>query len=393
MAIAASATARPEGPVIRWLLDSDPSIRWQVQRDLVGAPAAVVAAERSRVAVEGWGARLLGLQQPDGNWGGGPWAPGSWASTMETLMLLRDLGLDPASPPARQAIARVREGSDWGPWHGHSPFFDGETEPCINGRVLACGAYFGEASDRLVDRLLGEQLPDGGWNCDAPPSSRSSFNTTVCVLEGLLEYQAATGVTGVVEEARRRGQEYLLERKLCRSLSSGHVIDRDRKSGCDWRAFAFPTRWHYDVLWGLDYLRRAGADPDVRAAEAVDRVAAKRRRSGRWPLDVRHAGRVHFSMERAGGRASRGSHSGRFGVPTGIRRRVDGLAHRSRALARCRWRGPRWALSFLAVRKPHREFAAPRSVPSLLASMVPPCISTSPAREGQADAQAAALAC
>jgi hypothetical protein len=288
---------RPKRAVIRWLLDSDPSIRWQVMRDLLGESDAVVAAERSRVAVEGWGARLLGLQQSDGNWGGGPWVLRSWASTMETLMELRDLGLDPTSRQAEKAIARVREGSDWGVHHGHSPFFDGETEPCINGRVLACGAYFGATSDRLVDRLLSEQLADGGWNCDAPPSRRSSFNSTICVLEGLLEYERTTGVSGAVGDARRRGQAYLLERKLLRSLSTGKVIERDRKGGCDWREFVFPPRWHYDVLWGLDYLRRAGVAPDECVADAVELVVAKRRPDGRWPRGNSHAGKVHFDIE------------------------------------------------------------------------------------------------
>jgi len=284
-------------PPIRWLLDSDPSIRWQVMRDLVRSPQAAVAAERSRVATEGWGARLLALQGSDGNWGGGPWVQRSWASTMETLMLLRELGLDPSSPQARSAIALVRERSNWGPYHGDAPFFEGETEPCINGRVLACGAYFGAASDRLVDRLLSEQLADGGWNCDAPPSTRSSFNSTICVLEGLLEYERASGAGGSVRKARLRGQEYLLERKLFRSRSTGTVIDRDRKSGLDWRDVSFPTRWHYDVLWGLDYLRRAEAAPDGRAAEAVSLVAAKKNPDGRWPLGTPHPGAVHFDME------------------------------------------------------------------------------------------------
>jgi hypothetical protein len=295
----------PDSAVIRWLLDSDPSVRWQVRRDLIGDPAEVVAAERSRVAAEGWGARLLSLQDGDGNWGGGAWVSRSWASTLETLMLLRELGLHPASPPARQAIARVREKSNWGPGFGHSPFFEGEVEPCINGRVLACGAYFGEASARLLDRLLGEQLEDGGWNCDAPPSRRSSFNSTICVLEGLLEYEAAKGPDPAVRQARLRGQEYLLERRLFRSRSTGNVIDRDRKGGRDWREFSFPARWHYDVLWGLDYLRKAGAAFDERASDAIELVAGKRGPDGRWALDHVHAGTVHFEMEGGAGTASR----------------------------------------------------------------------------------------
>src|SRR5688572_6881107 len=202
---------KPDAAVISWLLDSDLSIRWQVKRDLTREPAEVVAAERSRVAAEGWGARLLSLQEADGNWGGGAWVSRSWASTLETLMLLRELGVDPSSPQARKAIGLVREKSGWGPEFGDSPFFAGEVEPCINGRVLACGAYFGEASEPLRDRLLGEQLEDGGWNCDAPTSRRSSFNSTICVLEGLLEYERVKGADRAVMEARLRGQEYLLE--------------------------------------------------------------------------------------------------------------------------------------------------------------------------------------
>ncbi len=291
--------------LLPWLLDSDPAIRWQVRRDLMNEPEDVVAAERSRVAVAGWGAWLLDLQQPDGNWGGGPWVSKSWASTMETLMLLRELGLDPASPRARKAIDLVRERSDWGPYHGHSPFFEGEVEPCINGRVLACGAYFGATSDRLAERLLGEQLPDGGWNCDAPPSTRSSFNSTICVLEGLLEYEKAKGPSSAVTEARQRGQQYLLERRLFRSLSTGKVIEHDRRGGRDWRLFTFPMRWHYDILWGLDYLRRAGAAADERAAEAVELIAGQQRPDGRWPLGSPHAGAVHFDMEHGSERASR----------------------------------------------------------------------------------------
>jgi hypothetical protein len=296
----------PKKAVLRWLLDSDPSIRWQVMRDLTGEPEAIVAAERSRVAVEGWGARLLSLQGADGNWGGGTWIHQSWASTMETLMLLRELGLDPASSQARSAIERVREKSHWGPHHDDSPFFEGEVEPCINGRVLACGAYFGEASDRLVDRLLSEQLRDGGWNCDAPPSTRSSFNSTICVLEGLLEYEKSRGGTSSVRDARLRGQDYLLERRLFRSLSTGQIIDRDRKDPrCRWTRFSFPTRWHYDVLWGLDYLRRAGVRSDERTDDAIELVATKQHKNGRWPLDAPHAGAVHFEMEGRRGTASR----------------------------------------------------------------------------------------
>jgi hypothetical protein len=289
----------PRESVIQWLLDSDPSIRWQVMRDLMDEPDEVVARERTRVASEGWGARLLDLQAPDGHWGGGSFVPRSWACTMWTLQLLVDLGLDATSERSRRAIGVVRDKCDWGEEWGNSPYFEGEVEPCINGRVVAQGAYFGEASDRLVDRLLHEQIEDGGWNCYAPPSKRSSFHSTICVLEGLLAYEQAKGATTAVTDARRRGQEYLLERRMFRSLSTGAVIDPA------WMQFSFPTRWHYDVLRGLDYLRRAGVAPDERIAEAIDLVEQKRDTDGRWPLENPHPGEVHFDMEPGAGEPSR----------------------------------------------------------------------------------------
>jgi len=293
--------------VVEWLLDSDPSIRWQVMRDIIGEPDAMVARERSRVGAEGWGARLLDLQGANGHWGGAAFVPRAWISTLDTLQLLRDLGADPASARVRTSIDRVRDRCSWGTEFGDAAFFEGEVEPCINGRVLAIGAYFGEGSDRLAGRLLREQLSDGGWNCDAPPSQRSSFHTTICVLEGLLEYEAAKGPRPDITAARRRGQEYLLERGLFRSRSTGHRIAIDRKTGVApaWTEISFPTRWHYDILWGLDYLRRAGAAPDERITDAIDLVHRKRHGDGRWPLENPHPGAVHFEMEGRAGEPSR----------------------------------------------------------------------------------------
>lgn len=297
---------KPKKSVIQWLLDSDPSIRWQVMRDLTKEPNEFVAAERSRVASEGWGARLLDLQRPDGKWGDGTSTP-KWASTLYTLLLLRNMGLDPTSEQARTVVSLVRDKVTWGPEFSDSPFFEGEVEPCINGGVLALGGYFGETSDRLLDRLLGEQLKDGGWNCEAERGSvRSSFHTTICVLEGLLEYEKAKGATAAVTDAEVRAQEYLLERRMFRSLSSGEVIDRN------WTRFSFPTTWHYDVLRGLDYLRSAGVEPDERVAEAVGLVAKRQHQNGRWPLHDPHPDPprwipsfVQFEMEGGAGKPSR----------------------------------------------------------------------------------------
>jgi len=289
--------------VVDWLLDSDPSVRWQVMRDLTDAPAEEVAAERARVATEGAGARLLALQAADGRWGGAAWNRG-WDSTMHVLSLLREMGLDPASTEARRAAGLVRDRVTWqgcGPQEcDGNAFFTGEVEPCINGQVAASGAYFGQDVRGIVDRLLGEQLPDGGWNCEAANgSTRSSFNTTICVLDALLEYELAGGRSAEVTEARLRGQEYLLERRLLRRRTTGEVVDPA------WTRFSFPTWWHYDVLRGLSYLRRAGVAPDERVAEAIELVASKRDGDGRWSIETRHPGRMPVETDDGEGRPSR----------------------------------------------------------------------------------------
>jgi hypothetical protein len=227
---------------------------------------------------------------------------------MHILMLLRDMGLDPASAGARRAMSLVRERVTWrgdAEFEGN-PFFSGEVEPCINGQVAAVGAYFGEDVDGIVERLLAEQLSDGGWNCEATNgATRSSFNTTICVLEALLEWERACGAQPEVTQARLRGQEYFLERRLLRRRSTGEVIERDRKGGASWTNFAYPTWWHYDVLRGLDYLRSANVAPDERVAEAVALVASKRDGDGRWPLDIRYAGSTPVQLDEGEGRPSR----------------------------------------------------------------------------------------
>jgi hypothetical protein len=295
--------------VLDWLLDADPAIRFQVLRDLVGAPSDVVAAERARVAAEGWGARLLALQGEDGLWAGGACfpAPGTgwreegpgqpWTSTLPTLQTLRELGVDPRDDRVRRAVALVKERCLWE--HAGQRFFDGEVEPCINGRTVALAVYFGEDAEAVVARLVGEQLADGGWNCEAENGSvRSSFATTINVLEGLLEHERATGGSAASIAARRRGEEYLLERRLFRRKSTGEVVD------ADWLRFSFPPRWHYDVLRALDYFREAGAR-DPRMAEALALVRSKRQPDGTWLLENTHPGRIHFALEDGDGRPSR----------------------------------------------------------------------------------------
>ncbi len=294
--------------VLDWMLDSDPSIRWQVLRDLVDAPAEVVAAERARVATEGWGARLLALQGEDGLWDGGALFPARrldsdpvgqpWTATAYSLLLLRDLGVDPRCDQARRAVAQVRDHCRWE--HAGQPFFTGEVEPCINGMTVVLGAYFDQDVNGVVARLLDEQLEDGGWNCEVENGSvRSSFATTIRVLEGLLAHEHATGGSAESLAARRRGEEYLLERMLFRRKSTGEVVDSA------WLQFSFPTRWHYDVLRGLEYFRVAGDLPDPRVDEAIQWLRSKQQPDGTWLLENTHPGKVHFTLDDGDGRPSR----------------------------------------------------------------------------------------
>jgi hypothetical protein len=292
---------------IDWLLDSDPAIRWQALRDLAGAPADVVAAERARVATEGWGARLLALRDKDGLWEGGAVFPASgwvrtdgqpWTATEPTLTLLRVFGIDPDTETMRRVVLQVRDHCRWE--HAGQRFFAGEVEPCINGRAVVLGVYFGQDVEGIVARLLTDQLEDGGWNCEAENGSVvSSFDSTINVLEGLLTHEQATGGSAESIAARRKGEEYLLDRKLFRRKSTGEVVKPS------YLRFSFPTRWHYDVLRGLEYFRQAGDPPDPRVDEAVQLVRSKQQPDGKWLLENTHRGKVHFMLEDGDGQPSR----------------------------------------------------------------------------------------
>ncbi|HKP29305.1 MAG TPA: hypothetical protein VJU15_07870 [Gemmatimonadales bacterium] len=292
-----------------WLLDSDPAIRWQVLRDLTSASADEVHAERAKIATQGLGARLLALQAKDGRWGGAAWNRG-WDSTMHAVILLREFGLEPESDQARMAMDRIRDHVTWrdsGPEEvADNRFFEGEIEPCINGQVAAAGAYFRQDVHGIIDRLLREQLGDGGWNCEAERgATRSSFHTTLCVLEALLEYEQTFGPGADVTAARLRGQEYLLERRLFHRKSTGEVIERDRKGGTVFTRFAFPNWWHYDVLRALDYLRSANVAAEERMADAITLVESKRDGDGTWRLDTRYPGPMLVELDEGESRPNR----------------------------------------------------------------------------------------
>jgi hypothetical protein len=300
---------------IDWLLASDPAIRWQAMDSLTDTPKAEVAAERAKVARTGWGAQLLARQDADGVWRWSGWDPqsGEWAGspgwiTMHVLQLLRALGPDPLDPDVASAISRLRDSGafatsmpEFFAWAGRG-YFEGETEACINGRAAAAGAYFLQDVDVIVERLLGEQMADGGWNCELERgSTRGSFHSTINVLEALLEYErAGTGKhLAQVPEARGRGDEYLLERHLLRRLSTGEEVSEH------FGRFGFPYAYRFNLLRGLDYFRAAGASKDPRMDEALQLIRQRRGADGKWLLENSHEEEWVLDMGEGEGQPSR----------------------------------------------------------------------------------------
>ncbi|QWP78715.1 hypothetical protein J5226_10100 [Lysobacter sp. K5869] len=300
--------------VIAWLLDSDPALRWQVMRDLLEAPDTEWQAERGKIERQGWGARLLAAQDSDGQWDGGAFVPAGfteqdwsdtgqpWTATCWSLTQLREFGLEPECACARRTTRQVGINSRWD--HVGQPYWAGEVEECINGRTVAQGAYFGVDVAPIVQRLLSERQPDGGWNCERANGSRvSSFDTTINVLEGLLAFACSNEDTDAIRNARQAGEEYLLRRDLFRRLTTGEPADPD------YLLFIHPSRWRYDILRALDYFRESSlfrnVEPDIRLAAAIDHVRSRRLSDGRWPLDKRPRGRVWFEIDQDPGQPSR----------------------------------------------------------------------------------------
>lgn len=289
--------------VIEYLMDGDPAIRWQVMRDLADAPADAVAAERARVATEGWGARLLAEQADDGRWDGGSYRPGwadesrpffdAWTATHFSLQSLVEYGLDPDSAEAGRAIALVRDNVRWD--YNGELYFEGEAEPCINGIALVVGAYFGQQAAPIAATLLATQHADGGWNCwEEDAATPGSFHSTINALEGLWAWEQATGGTDEIRAARLRGEEFLLERRLFRRKSTGAIADLRMTMT------SAPVRWFYDILRALDYFRVTRPERDERCAEAVEVLRAKRLPMGLFPLENTHMGPTLFDLEAEG---------------------------------------------------------------------------------------------
>ncbi len=303
-----------EAAVLEWLIDSDPALRWQVERDLVGAPRGVWEATRARVATEGFGARLLALQDPDGQWAGGAFFPKGfdfqrpeadgpgqpWLATTWSLNSLREWGLDAAA--LADTAERLAVHSRWE--YDDLPYWGGEVDCCINAYTLANGTWLGADVAGIARWFLAHRQPDGGWNCEwVNGSTRSSFHSTLNTLKGLLFHEGMTGGSHALRTARRAGEEYLLERRLMRRLSTGEII-------APWvTRLAYPYRWWYSVLNALEYYRAAalhdGTPPDPRLADAIAAIRAARRPDGTWLQEHRHPGRVWFEVDVPPGQSSR----------------------------------------------------------------------------------------
>ncbi len=328
---ARTSTTSDDDPVVQWLLEGDPAIRWQVMRDLLGAPEAAWSTERARTEHEGWGARLLALRASDGLWADGACFPGTadfaratadalgaggppppfpepdadmtrasgqpWTATYPVLLDLCHLGVPPYSAVMQETAGLVARNCRWE--YDGLPFFAGEVDCCINAGTILIGTYLGVDVDPVVRRLLADQLPDGGWNCWAETRhAPGSFASTLDVVDAFLRWERATGDTDEVREARARGEEYLLQRRLFRSLRTGEVVRPE------WWEFSYPPRWHYDLLKATDYFARRGVS-DPRLDEAIERVRARQQADGRWLLENTHPGAVHFRFEEPDGAPSR----------------------------------------------------------------------------------------
>ncbi|HEY6329008.1 MAG TPA: prenyltransferase/squalene oxidase repeat-containing protein [Blastocatellia bacterium] len=297
----------PRNETTEWLLAGDPAIRWQVLNDLLGAPESAVERQRGRIAREGWGARLLARQDPEGTWAGGQtsdrglYSP-KWTSTTYTMLTLRDFGLPPNNRQARKACRLLLEegaqpdgGFDYGIWAG----WRGQSETCVTGMILSILTYFGyedDHLDRAADNLLNQQMPDGGWNCRRRMgATHSSVHTTISVLEALRQYELTRRrKVRAVRAAQERGREFLLVHRLFRSHTTGEIIKPE------FLRFYFPPRWHYDILRGLDYFQAVNAAADQRLADAIEVVRQARRADGRWRMEYRYRGKTYFQIERLG---------------------------------------------------------------------------------------------
>jgi hypothetical protein len=283
--------------LIEWLLGGDVSIQYQTERDLLGSERPDL---QNRILKEGWGARFLAQRNKNGHWGRGFYQP-KWTSSHYSLLDIKNLQ-PPRDQPSLletiEQIAETRKADDGG-------INPGKTVPvsdvCINGMFLDYACYFKIDQGRLesvVDFVLEEHMADGGFNCQRNRSGavHSSVHSTISVLEGIQQYKTQGYQYRLAEllSAARDAEEFLLMHELFKSDKTGDIIHKDMLR------LSFPSRWKYDILRAFEYFRSAGCEWDERMKPAADILMKKRRKDGRWPLQAKHPGELHFEMEKAG---------------------------------------------------------------------------------------------
>lgn len=285
--------------IVDWLLQGDPSVRWQVHADLLDSDKETVRRERKKITTEGWGAKLLSRQDEAGTWAKALYSP-KWTSTTYTLLLLRRLGLDPDNRKAQKgARILLDEGFSKDGGINYWKKYYNQSETCVTGLTLSILAYFNIKDQRLENithHLLGVQMDDGGWNCRKPwGATHSSFHTTLIVLEAFREYLLKFDKYAMdVLKASDRAIEFLLQHRLYKSHRTGRIVKPQITQFC------FPPRWKYDVMTALDYCRSENIPKDERMQDAIDLVISKRRKDGTWILPSPHSGKTFFVLETAG---------------------------------------------------------------------------------------------
>ncbi len=283
--------------LIKWLLESDVSLQYQVYRDLLNIEKADL---KKRISAEGWGARLLACRNSNGHWGYGFYQP-KWISSHYTILELRHLEISNDIKEIKDTIHKIvteEKGEDG----GINPSGTlKQSDVCVNGMFLNYASYFATSEDKLksvVDYILLQQLPDGGFNCHFNRSGarHSSLHSTLSVIEGIRAY-ATNGYQYRLKELlhmEKESREFILQHKLYQSHRTGDIIDKKMLM------LSYPSRWRYDILKALDYFRSAGVKSDPRMNDALEIILTKRRSDNTWPLQCKHPGRTHFDMETTG---------------------------------------------------------------------------------------------
>ncbi len=283
--------------LIQWLLDGDVSIQYQVNRDLLGKD---IIDLQNRIEFEGWGAAFLSKRNPDGNWGQKFYQP-KWTSTHYTLLDLKNLSISPNQQQIRESINDIltRENAPDG---GIRPIGElGYSDGCINGMFLNYASYFKaeqEGLNSVVDCILNEVMPDGGFNCMSTRSGakHSSMHTTISILEGITEYLKNGYQYRIedLEKVRRSSIEFLLKHSLYKSDHTGEIINNN------FLKIPYPSRWKYDILRSMAYFRYSETPWDERMSSAMDVILKKRNKNQTWNVQAKYPGAVHFEMEKAG---------------------------------------------------------------------------------------------